>query len=106
MRLVVGRLAEEGLVGRDDGQVARVGQGEQRVLGREPPVGTLDLDIEPVAEGGRERVEPRGGDIGPPFRERHVDRAALPARQRDQPGGVSASAAMGTTGGAPRSGVM
>ena len=61
MRLEIGRLGEEGFVGRDDGQVVVIGEPEQAGLDRRLVLAlmALDLDIEPVAEDRREALQSR-----------------------------------------------
>jgi hypothetical protein len=86
MGVVVVGLGEEGLVGGNDRQVGIIGQPQQMRLERRLVLAlmTLDLDIEPVAkdsgQGGEARLRLR--DLS--GTERHVDRAAETAGQRDQ----------------------
>ena len=67
---------EIGLVGGDEGQLARVGEIEQQRLDRPllRQAMALQLDIESVAEVGLQCFEARAGEIGTAGGEGRVDR--------------------------------
>ena len=87
MRLVIGALAEEGLVRGDERERVAVGEVDQ--LGLDRPIlveaVALDLDIEPVSEGHLEEAQPRLRKVAPAGdADCGVERPARPAGERDQ----------------------
>ncbi len=94
MRLVILPRAEEGLVGGDDRQRVAIGERQQprfdRTLRRQPV--SLDLDIEPLRKGLRQRQQPAFRDILPAGGERTIDGAVGSAGERDQALGMGGDA--------------
>ena len=91
VRLVILAGGEQRLVGRDQRHAARIGELDQRALGGALGGGAvaLQLDIEPVAEVPRQRLEARPGERALPGVDRRIERAARPAGERDQPRGLA-----------------
>ena len=107
MRLVIVRRREERLVGGDDRQAVAVGERDQLALDQPlllQPV-ALDLDVELMAEGVLEDVEPRLRQIlAAAVAQRAVEGAREAARQRDEPLAMSRESAGAATRGASPSG--
>ena len=88
--LVVGGRSKVDFVGRDDRQVAGVGEVQEVRLGLGflAQAVALQLDIEPVAEDVMEAGEAGLRPVELAIADRSVDRSAGAAGQRDQPLGV------------------
>jgi hypothetical protein len=91
MRLVVVRRGKKRLIGRDNRNAARIGEFDQRRLGK--PLGrhavALQLDIEPVAEQALQYLATPGRECALACDDRRVERPARPAGQRDQAIGLA-----------------
>ena len=90
MRLVVGCLGVEALVGCEERQAPRVRLRDQPGLDGRAVAGlvALQLDPEVVAVEGKQALQPLGGGALVTGRQRHVDGAAGPARHGEEPLGV------------------
>ncbi len=82
---VIGGAGEIRLVGRDQRHAFGIGEIDQHRLGHALVGGAvaLQLDVEAVAEQAVQRVEPRGGEMALPRRDRAIERPAGPAGERD-----------------------
>ncbi len=90
MGLEILRACEIGLVGGDDRQIQVVGKPEKSGLDRpllRQPV-ALQLHIEPVAEDGMERLDPRAGELGIAVGKGQVDDTFRPAGQCNEAFGL------------------
>ena len=84
-------VGEERLVGGDQRQALAIGKIDQHRLGRAllRRAVPLQLDIEAVAEQSVQCVEPRGGEMALPRRDRAIERPARPAGQRNDALGLA-----------------
>jgi hypothetical protein len=91
MRLRLALLGVIDVVGRRQGRIMGIGPFHQTALGRRlvRETVTLEFDIEAVAEHLRHCGQGLGGFLGLVLGEQGIDRSIRPARQEDQPVGVS-----------------